>query len=226
VKCDSSQMAGTGSARPRFRPLRAAARFTGHVALVACWLLVAVMAALTWGPHLTKYKTDVIVGQSMEPTIPLYSVTIVEDVQPDRLRVGDVIVFEQPEVPGRKVTHRIERIERLKDEALSFVTKGDNNEVRDPWRVTYAGTGYRVREHVPHVGWLMIKAQTRIARVALVVLPVLLLLSQFMRWLWKGDADEAEQDADEDTAGVHWDDWEYVPEVADEARASVRRGVA
>ncbi|MCW2926529.1 MAG: sipW 2 [Thermoleophilia bacterium] len=175
-------------------------RFAGHVALLACWVLVAVMAVLTWGPHATRYKTDIIVGQSMEPTIPLYSVIVVEPTDPARIAVGDVITFQQPDSPERKVTHRVVRIGHRGDGALAFSTKGDNNDVRDPWRVTYADTGYVVRAHAPHVGWLMIQAQTRWARILLIALPVLLLLVSFLRWVWRDEELDEDPSAD---AGDH-----------------------
>jgi signal peptidase I len=190
----SSQMAGArASDRPRPRPLRATARFAGHVLVLACWTLVVVMGLITWGPHATRYKTDIIIGQSMEPTIPLYSVIVVEPVDPDAIRAGDVITYQQPGLEDRKVTHRVQSIERGKDGSPTFITKGDNNEVRDPYEVTYAGTGYRVKTHVPHVGWLMIKAQTRWARVLLVALPVLVLLVQLLRWIWRDERGDDEQ---------------------------------
>jgi signal peptidase len=192
----SSQMAGArASDRPRLRPLRATAWFAGHVVVLTCWVLIVVMGVLTWAPHATRFKTDIIVGQSMEPTIPLYSVIVVEPVDPATIRRGDVITFEQPEAPGRKVTHRVVKVQ-VENGNRTFKTKGDNNATIDPWTVTYSDTGYRVRGHIPHVGWLLIKSQTRWARVMLVVFPVLVLLMQFLKWVWR---DENDQDDDEDT---------------------------
>ncbi len=198
MMCASSQMAGAqASDRLRPRPLRASARFAGHVLVLACWTLVIVMGLITWGPHATRFKTDIIIGQSMEPTIPLYSVIIVEPVDPHALRPGDVISYQQPGMTDRKVTHRVQSIKRGTDGTPTFITKGDNNDVRDPYEVTYAETGYRVKTHVPHVGWLMIKAQTRWARVLLVVIPVIVLLVQFLRWIWRDERDGTELDGDE-----------------------------
>lgn len=194
----SSQLAGArASDRPRLRPLRATAWFAGHSLVLSCWVLIVVMGVLTWAPHATRYKTDIIVGRSMEPTIPLYSVIVVEPVAPQEVRRGDVITFEQPQVPGRKVTHRVERV-RVENGNHTFITRGDNNATNDPWKVTYSDTGYRVRAHVPHVGWLLMQSQSRWARVLLVVLPVLLLLTQFLRWVWRDERD-VEDDEDEDT---------------------------
>jgi signal peptidase len=195
----SSQMAGArASDRPRLRPLRALSRFAVHVVVLSCWVLVIVMGAATWAPHATRFKTDIIVGQSMEPTIPLYSVIVVEPIDPANIRRGDVITFEQPDVPTRKVTHRVVKVQ-VENGNPTFLTKGDNNATRDPWTVTYADRGYRVRGHVPHVGWLILKSQTRWARVLLVVLPVLLLLTSFLRWVWRDEESDEDDDADEDT---------------------------
>jgi signal peptidase len=206
----SSQTAGARTSdRPRLRPLRTGARFSGHVVVLACWVLVVVAGVLTWGPHVTRFKTDIIVGESMEPTIPLYSVIVVEPVAPAEIRRGDVITYQQPDMPERKVTHRVHAVERAEDGTPMFVTKGDNNDVRDPYRVSYSDSGYRVRAHVPHVGWLMLHAQTPWARVLLVVVPVLFLLTQFLRWVWREEphADEA---WDSDQSNLDLDDhaWE------------------
>jgi signal peptidase len=158
------------------------------------------MAALTWVPKVTHVRTDIIVGQSMEPTIPLYSVIVVETVKPEAIRVGDVISFQEPDQPERKVTHRVASIEKGKNGHPSFITKGDNNDARDPWRVDYERDAYRVTTHVPAVGWLMIKAQTRWARLVLVVAPVLLMLVQFLRWTWSDDDEDDDADDHSSTA--------------------------
>lgn len=194
----SAQMDGTS--RSRSRPSRVATRLAGWLALGTCWTLVLLLGAATWAPHATRFKTEIIVGGSMEPSIPLYSVIVVEPVDPERIRTGDVITYQQPNEPERRVTHRVVGVERAGDGRPAFVTMGDSNEVRDPYRVTYEDTGYRMRAHVPHVGRALIAAQTREARVLLVVLPVLLLLAQFLRWLWRTEEPTAGDARFEDDA--------------------------
>lgn len=189
------------------RPEPTLGRLACHVVLVGCWLLVALMAVLMWGPHVSDYKTEIIVGRSMEPTIPLWSVIVVEPVEPAAIRTGDVIVAEPAELGGRKVTHRVTAREPGEHGKLVFRTRGDNNDTTDPWKVIYEDEAWRVVEHVPHVGWIMAKAQTRAARLLLVVLPVLLILAQVLRWIWRdgsvttGAVDCREYDDDE------LDDW-------------------
>ena len=187
-------------------PGRSVLRWCSHVGFLLAWIVIALMAVLMWGPHVTRYKTDVIIGQSMEPTIPLYSVIVVEPVDPADIRRGDVITFEQPDVPGRKVTHRVTAVAR-EDGRPAFTTKGDNNDARDPWTVRYEDTAWRVHTHVPHIGWVMLQAQTRLARVFLVALPVLVMLALFLRWLWRGDdRDEFDDDRQLEDDWRAWND--------------------
>jgi signal peptidase I len=193
-------------------PVRAARRWSLHVVLVACWVLIALLALLTWGPHLTRYKTEIIIGRSMEPTIPLWSVIVVEPVDPEAIRNGDVIVAEPPMLGGRKVTHRVVEINETQGGDPVFVTQGDNNDTADPWTVGYTEQGWRVIQHVPHVGWLMAKAQTPWARVVLITLPVLLILVQVLRWIWRDERVE-------ETVPVAPTQWQYLPEPEPEAKS-------
>ena len=204
---DSPALDSAGESSPGRRG-RFVLRWLWHVVFVAAWILILLMGALTWLPHVTKARTDIIVGHSMEPTIPLYSVIIDEEVPPSQIRKGDVITFQEPDQPDRKVTHRVARIEYSKEGTIGFITKGDNNESRDPWRVEYSGSAYRVKTHVPRVGWLMIQSQTKWARLLLVALPVLIILVEFLRWLWR-DEDEELLEGDADVA-YEWepDQWD------------------
>src|SRR4051812_26601859 len=97
----------TGAVRSLVRGL---GRWVGRAAFVAAWALIAVMAAFTWVPHVTRFRTDVIIGQSMEPTIPLWSAIVVEPVEPASIHRGDVITFERPGDNRMKVTHRVTKV--------------------------------------------------------------------------------------------------------------------
>ena len=198
----------TGSGRPA---LRAAARWSGRLLLVAAWIMVAAMAVVTWGPHLTPYRTDVIIGRSMEPTVPLWSVIFARPVNPSDIRTGDVITYQRPDAADMKVTHRV--VDVVDDEhGRGFVTRGDANPIRDPYVVRYDGTGWRVEGHAPHLGWFILQAQRREARVVLVVLPTLILLAQFLLWLWRPPRTLR----DETQPFDEWhDDWHDVTDIDD-----------
>lgn len=172
--------------RRRVAALRGTGRVVRLAALLACWSIIVLLAAITWGPRVTDLRTDIIIGSSMEPTIPLWSVIVVEPLPVEQIRRGDVITFEQPGATGRKVTHRVTRVERAGAGAPpQFQTKGDNNDSVDPWRVSYVDDAWRVRTHIPYVGRALAMAQTRGARVALIAVPVLVLLALTLRWIWQ-----------------------------------------
>ena len=73
---------------------------------------------------------DFYVGPSMIPTLkPLDRLTMA-DYGARAIRPGDVVVFRSP-TDGRRVTHRV-----VTSNAEGIITRGDNNDVRDPWRLT------------------------------------------------------------------------------------------
>jgi signal peptidase I len=101
-----------------------------------------------------------VTSGSMRPTISPGDVAVTQAVPVSSLRVGDVIVFYPPGVTSEPVMHRI----------VSLVngvikTRGDANNVDDPWQVTLSGTtAYRMVAVVPFLGWL-----TELQRPALII---------------------------------------------------------
>lgn len=69
-----------------------------------------------------------IVSESMEPTLEIDDVVIVQKCDTSQLQKGDIITFQQD---GRIISHRILDVTKEK-EAIKFETKGDNNEIPDP----------------------------------------------------------------------------------------------
>lgn len=69
-----------------------------------------------------------IVSESMEPTLEINDVVVVQKCEPSQLQIGDIITFEQD---GRIISHRILDITST-NSVIKFETKGDNNEIPDP----------------------------------------------------------------------------------------------
>jgi signal peptidase len=113
-----------------------------------------------------------MLGGSMGSTAPIGSVAVIEDVPPESLEVGDVIVFRPPSSGKARepLMHRIISIEEVDGQRV-VGTKGDANESADPWQLRLSGEGGRLVYVVPYVGYLLWFFQTRIAW-ALVVLPL------------------------------------------------------
>jgi len=177
----ASETAVRQQARGGFRYLRG----------VAYWLAVAgaslVLGAVlvTIGARLFGYQPYVMLGGSMGSTAPLGSVAFIEDVPPESLHVGDVILFRPPSSgqPRDPVMHRIVSIEEVDGERV-IRTKGDSNESADPWQLRVVGEGGRLVFVVPYAGYLLWFFQTR-AAWALVVLPLVAYLGFLaLRRIW------------------------------------------
>ena len=164
----ASQVAVRPRARRGFRYLRGAAYWLAVA--VASLALAGMLASV--GARLVGYSPYVMYGGSMGSTAPLGSVAFIEDVPPESLQVGDVIVFRAPSSgePREPVMHRIISIEQVDGQRV-IRTKGDANGSADPWQLRLTGEGGRLVHVVPYVGYLLWFFQTRTGW-AFVVLPL------------------------------------------------------
>ncbi len=110
--------------------LLSAARWAVDAALLL--LVVVALATLVVGRVLPAlgHQTVVITGRSMEPTIPVWSVVVLEPATAADLSIGDVVTVTTPD--GRVTyTHRIAAIVDSPD-GPAFRTHGDANATDDP----------------------------------------------------------------------------------------------
>jgi signal peptidase len=106
-----------------------------------------------------------VTSGSMRPTISPGDVAVTQAVPVSSLKVSDVIVFYPPAGSTEPVIHRIVSI----NNGL-IKTRGDANNVDDPWQVTLTGpTAYRMVAVVPFIGWLI-----ELQRPALIVAGLLI----------------------------------------------------
>jgi signal peptidase len=110
----------------------------------------------------------------MSPTIPTGSVVFYRKIDADKVRVGDVIVFNKPGEANEKVTHRVYQIANAST-GRYFVTKGDANGAPDDWRVPAAGTGWIAWFHVPGIGYALAGIESGLGRLLLLLIPAVLL---------------------------------------------------
>lgn len=147
--------------------LRAVSRWL-LIALAALVLLALLLADV--GPRFLPYQALVVRSGSMAPTIPTGSLVVYHKVGASQLKVGDVIVFNKPNDPSEKVTHRIFAV-RSGQQGKYFLTKGDANLVPDAWTVPVKGTGWEASWHVPVLGYVLWYIQSGSLRVLLIVVP-------------------------------------------------------
>ena len=141
----------------------------GVLALLA--LLLATIAA----PSLSGYRTYVIYGSSMEPTIKLGSLIVAKSVSVDDLEVGDIITFRSH---GNEttITHRIAAI-RHEDGQHYFKTKGDASNRADPVEIQLEDGVRQVAYHLPYLGYVVDFAKGPLGIILLIALPAIGLLA-------------------------------------------------
>lgn len=142
---------------------------------IIVWTLTIVVALAVImysfvGPKILHMEPFIVLSGSMEPSIPVGAVAVV-DTKATNPQVGDIVTFEikndeevgtgngssQKAKRGTLVTHRVSRIQDG-----YYVMKGDANENED-FNVVYPeqiiGT-YRM--HVPKLGFLLKRIDTRL----------------------------------------------------------------
>jgi signal peptidase I len=135
--------------------------------LVAAWLL---------GWQLQGVQTG-----SMAPTYPPGSLLVIGQMDAADVEVGMALVFEDPGVPGRLVTHRVVAI--APSQGLAFITRGDANGADDPLPVPARLVRGRVLWQVTHLGTVMDWLQWPRSFIALVLVPAaLLVLLEVRAW--------------------------------------------
>ena len=114
--------------------------------------LMIALVVLIWGFKCLGYEVLVVQSGSMEPVYHVGSLIYVKSVEPEELEVGDVITFELGN--GVRGTHRI--IEILDNNGeISFITKGDANEMEDNKPVVEDAIVGQVKFTIPKLGFFI-----------------------------------------------------------------------
>lgn len=99
------------------------------------------------------FQYVVILTDSMKPNINPDDMVITRPVSPEDVHVGDVILY-RIEIGNAtyRITHRVVDIKTDPDGNIYYVTKGDNREYADPWRVYPSQVVGRVVLVIPRAG--------------------------------------------------------------------------
>lgn len=135
-------------------------------------------------PSLFGGRSLTVMSGSMEPALGVGDVIINSRVSPSDVRVGDIVTFSDPEGTGKLITHRVRRL-RIADGTAHVVTKGDNTNTVERWDLPADGSLGRVEFRVPLLGFLVFWLHGPLGRIALIVIPALL-LAGFELWrIWR-----------------------------------------
>jgi signal peptidase I len=122
------------------------------IVILAIGLAVCAVAVLSG-----NWQALPVLSGSMRPAFEPGDVIIIQREPISQVRVGDIIVFHQPDAPSIVVAHRLTSAKAVAG-GVEVGTKGDANSIADPWspfllRGSYA---YRVWGTVPWVGFVSV----------------------------------------------------------------------
>lgn len=140
--------------------------------LIVIALLSPILICLV-APFFVGGFFSVLMSGSMEPAIPVGSIVVVKKVNPEDVKVGDVIAFET----GESTTmHRV--IDKVfEDGSFHFKTKGDANEDPDPWIVNPEDVSGALMLTIPYYGYLLHYAGTPIGFALMVIIPAAIIIA-------------------------------------------------
>lgn len=118
-----------------------------------------------------KYRSFIILSGSMEPTIHIKDIIIIN--QDTQYYPGQAITFK---TEGHIVTHRIVKVENNSG-SETYITKGDANRSEDDGVVNQSDVLGRVVFVVPKIGQFVAFAQSPLGLILLVGFPLLGLIA-------------------------------------------------
>lgn len=142
------------------------------VIVITILLLVHIIGLKTGGPpNLFGYRAFYVSSGSMTPTIPVGSLILVKETDPEDIKEKDIITYEDSN--KTVVTHRVIEIDQYDQ---SFVTQGDANESEDPFPVEAAQLIGRVVFHIGYIGYIFDFIRSKYGLIALSAFLLLLLV--------------------------------------------------
>jgi signal peptidase len=126
----------------------------------------------------------VVRSGSMTPTIRTGDVVVVRPISPTEAQIGEIVTFRDPDGSGRVLVHRVRAISR-DGGRVAVTTQGDANSTREHWQVAANGSIGEVVYRVPLLGFAAAWISTPPGRIALIILPALLLAASALVRIWR-----------------------------------------
>lgn len=123
-------------------------------------------------PGFFGYKPFIVLSGSMKNEINAGDLVLTKEIDPETLKVGDIISFKEDEIV---VTHRIVEITSEKGQKV-FVTKGDNNEANDPGFVKLDNVEGLYLKKIPGLGNVAMFIQTPTGIIISLSIPLAILI--------------------------------------------------
>ena len=152
--------------------------------LVVLWvLLMLAVAAAMVAVKLSGWHFQVVQTDSMKPFAPRGSLVLIHAVDPQHVRVGDVVAFHPANDSGRTILHRISSLTNANGK-LIFHTKGDANSDPDPAPITQAALVGRMGWHISHIGALALFLMPPVGPILLIGVPIAFIIISEVARAW------------------------------------------
>lgn len=112
-----------------------------------------------------------VLTASMEPALKVGSLVIF--TKGGDYKIGDIVTFASPR-SGEVISHRVVDSEEVNGNTL-YVTKGDRNDLNDPWKIDNSQVLGKVAVALPFLGSLAVFGKTIKGLILLVYIPALLI---------------------------------------------------
>ena len=148
-----------------------------------CTAIVIILLILFVGVRLVGLRPFIVLSGSMEPKYSIGSLLYVKNVEPEDIKVGDVITYimnEQLDI----CTHRV--VDISEDSSL-FYTKGDANNTADQTPVHYKNLIGIPVFAVPMLGYIASAVQAPAGLITVIVVMLVLIVMSFVPDLVWGD---------------------------------------
>lgn len=129
-------------------------------------LLSVVLLTVGLIPVFTSYDGYYVSSDSMVPALNVGDLVFTKEVSFEDVEVGDVLTFTK-ESNERWFSHRVTEINT---EERSFRTKGDNNNVEDPYSTSFDSVVGRVEKKVPLLGFVPLALSYTWGKIALALI--------------------------------------------------------
>lgn len=158
--------------------------FYGVLCILIVFLLFGFIAKKSGqGFKLGSYRAYDILTGSMSPTIKPGSLVVVKEISPNEIKENDVITFKS-DITNNITTHRAIEVNNNNGN-ITFVTKGDANNAKDPAILTENNIIGKVMFQIPYAGGIIryIQENLILCVIMIVVLAVLIeiILKVFIR---------------------------------------------
>ena len=133
-----------------------------------------------------------VLSGSMRPSIQPGDIVVSSSIQPESIRIDDVITFRlQDQSQKRSVTHRVVGI-TTENGTLYFQTKGDANEERDIQPVPAENVVGKVVLTIPLLGYLVNFAQSLLGFILFIMIPATILIIGEIRNIYRISKDDSD----------------------------------